>query len=123
VEILSDTEGVDFKPYMTKLRADVQEHWEPLIPKSARPPVRKSGHVTIQFALMKDGSVRGTQIVQSSGDVYLDRAAWGAIASSSFANLPAAYTKDSLVLRVTFSYNPRADDKNKTAAQQPDTKK
>jgi TonB family protein len=109
---------------MTKLRADVQGHWEPLIPKSARSPIKKSGQVTVQFSLMKDGSVRGMELVESSGDVDLDRAALGAIATSSpFAALPAFYTGDSLFLRCNFLYNPVADDKNKTVPQQPDTKK
>src|ERR1700724_2168198 len=54
VEILSDTMGVDFGPYMKRLRYQVQSHWDALIPPVALPPVNKSGTVTIDLTIMKD---------------------------------------------------------------------
>src|SRR5476649_1935120 len=59
LEILSDTMGVDFGPYMQRLRRAVQEHWDPLIPQSAMPPEMKRGTVIIEFAILKDGKVAG----------------------------------------------------------------
>src|SRR5260221_14761899 len=35
IEILSDTMGVDFGPYMQRLKGAVQTHWEPLVPVEA----------------------------------------------------------------------------------------
>jgi len=107
---------------MAEFRAAVQKGWDRLIPTSARPPVMKSGQVTIRLALMKDGSVRDMKLVQSSGDTELDRAAWGAIMlASPFPALPAAYTKESMQLRLNFLYNPGPDDKAKAGL--PDAKK
>src|SRR5258708_4055137 len=79
IEILSDTMGVDFGSYMRHLKVTVQGHWNALIPEVALPPLSKSGTVTIELAVIKDGHVRGMKLVKSSGDLRLDQAAWGGI--------------------------------------------
>lgn len=56
VEILSDTMGVDFGPYMKRLRYRIQRYWEALIPPVALPPVNKSGTVTIEFTIREKGT-------------------------------------------------------------------
>jgi TonB family protein len=109
LDILSDTMGVDFDPYMRRLRVAVMTAWEPLIPESARHDGKK-GRVTIQFAILKDGTVYGAQIVQSSGDVALDRAAWGAIHNANPPPLPADFKAPYLELRGRFYYNPDKND-------------
>src|SRR5580765_2895600 len=55
IAILSDTMGFDFGPYLKRLRYTVQNHWDTVMPKVAMPPISKSGAVTIEFAVMKDG--------------------------------------------------------------------
>jgi TonB family protein len=110
LEILSDTMGVDFGPYMKRLRYTVQTHWDPLIPESAMPPVMKKGVVIIEFAITKEGKVMGMKLVGTSGDVALDRAAWGAITDAiPLPNLPTQFAGDYLLIRARFYYNP---DKN-----------
>ena len=79
IQILSDTMGFDFGPYMKRLKLTVQNHWDAVIPESARPPANKSGTVTIELAVMKDGRVQGMKLAKSSGDTELDRAAWNGI--------------------------------------------
>jgi TonB family protein len=107
MEILSDTGGVDFGPYMKRLYVQVREHWESLVPEVARAPVMKSGAVTIEFAIMKDGSVQGLTLVHSSGEVALDRAAWNGIKDSApLPRLPAEFNGPFLRLRCNFLYNP-----------------
>ena len=107
LEILSDTMGVDFGPYLKGLKVTVQEHWYSLMPESARPPVMKSGKTVVKFAVMRDGRVENIKIEQSAGDQELDRAAYGALAySSPLAHLPASFTGDSLLIRANFFYNP-----------------
>ncbi len=111
MEILSDTLGVDFGPYMKRLRFTVQNHWDPLIPESAMPPVMKKGVVVIEFSIDKTGHVSGMKLVSSSGDVALDRAAWGAITDSiPLPNLPAQFAGKYLELRARFYYNPDKAD-------------
>jgi TonB family protein len=110
MEILSDTGGVDFRPYMERLHVHVQDHWTPLIPEEALPPMMASGSVTIEFAILKDGTIRGMKLFRSSGHVALDRAAWGAITSSiPLPPLPAEFTHDYLLLRCGFIYNMSAE--------------
>ncbi|MBZ5531760.1 MAG: energy transducer TonB [Acidobacteriia bacterium] len=111
MEILSDTMGVDFGPYLRRLKVTVQSHWDPLIPEVALPPMMKKGSLIIEFAIMKDGSVQGLKLISSSGDAALDRAAWGAITSAvPFNPLPADFKGDFLKLRARFIYNPDRND-------------
>jgi len=113
MEILSDTMGVDFGPYLQRILHDVKVNWYNLVPESARPPIMKKGKVAIEFAIMKDGSVRGMQLEPggSSGDAALDRAAWGGItASNPFPPLPDEFKGQYLALRFHFYYNPDRGD-------------
>lgn len=106
VEILSDTMGVDFGPYLQRVLYRVRRNWYNLIPDVARPPIMKSGTLIIQFAIMKNGSVQGMVLQQSSGDQLLDRAAWGGItASNPFDGLPLEFSGNYLALRIRFIYN------------------
>jgi TonB family protein len=111
MEILSDTLGVDFGPYMKRLHYTVQKHWDPLIPESALPPVMKKGVVVIEFSIGRDGKVTGMKLISSSGDVALDRAAWGAITDAiPLPRLPAQFAGEYLELRARFYYNPDKND-------------
>lgn len=104
LEILSDTMGVDFDPYLKRVLQDVRENWYRLIPESAE---MKKGKLALEFAIMKDGSVRGLTVTQGSGDITLDRPAYGSItASDPFPPLPAEFKGEFLSLRFRFYYNP-----------------
>jgi TonB family protein len=107
MEILTDTMGVDFSSYLQRLRIAIQLHWEPLIPEVARAPLSKQGMVRIEFVISKDGKVEGMRLDGPSGDVSLDRAAWGAIVGSNpFPPLPKEFSGPVFALRVSFYYNP-----------------
>ena len=83
VQILSDTMGVDFDPYLKRIVYDTERAWWPIIPEVARPPLNKVGRVLIRFKILKDGSVKEMLLEGPSGDVSLDRAAWGGILGAS----------------------------------------
>ena len=105
-EILTDTLGVDFGPYLTQVTKIVRQNWYQLIPPSVYPPILKQGKVSIEFHVLKDGKVNGMAVRASSGDVALDRAAWGSIiASTPFAALPTEFHGQFLGLRFYFFYN------------------
>jgi TonB family protein len=106
VEVLSDTAGVDFGPYLQSSLKTVKQSWYNLSPPIARAPRMMRGNVTIAFASLKTGKVAGMKLVENSGDVSLDRAAWGAIYDSKFSPLPADYSGQYLALRFHFLYNP-----------------
>lgn len=108
LDILSDTQGVDFGPYLQRILQDVKENWYRLIPESAE---MKKGKLSIEFAITKDGKVADMRLVATSGDTALDRAAWGGItASNPFPPLPGDFTGPYLALRFRFYYNPDKAD-------------
>src|SRR5262249_19385915 len=100
MEVLSDTMGVDFGPYLNRVLQVVRQNWYILIPEVARPPIMKQGKVAIEFAILKDGNVAGMKLVGSSTDIALDRAAWGSITNSNpFQPLPREFGGTYLALR------------------------
>jgi TonB family protein len=103
VEILSDTRGVDFGPYLQDLMKTVRQNWYILIPESAQ---QKNGKLAIEFAIEKDGHVADMRLAASSGDVALDRPAWGSITNSDpFPPLPLEFKGKYLALRLHYAYN------------------
>jgi TonB family protein len=104
LDILSDTQGVDFSSYIQRVVHDVRENWYRLIPESAE---MKKGKLAIEFAITKDGQVAGMKLIATSGDTALDRAAWGGITGSNpFPPLPSEFGGQYLALRFRFYYNP-----------------
>jgi TonB family protein len=107
LEILSDTMGVDFAPYLQRVLQAVRINWYNLIPEVARPPLMKQGKVAIEFQIDKNGNVEGMHLAGPSGDVALDRAAWGGITGSNpFPPLPKEFRGQNIALRFHFYYNP-----------------
>jgi TonB family protein len=108
IEILSDTYGVNLGPYLAVIMHQVKVHWHKLVPAVARAPVQKPGNVTVEFAIMKDGSISGARVTEASGDESLDSAALeGVKASNPFPPTPSEYGGKSVVLRFHFYYNLR----------------
>ncbi|HZZ40218.1 MAG TPA: cell envelope integrity protein TolA [Acidobacteriaceae bacterium] len=106
VDILSDTMGVDFGPYIQRVIWDTKRAWYPIIPEEARSPINKQGKVLIRFRIMPDGSVQSMQLEGPSGDVALDRSAWAGITGASpFPALPKQFKGPFLELRFYFLYN------------------
>ena len=105
-DILSDTMGVDFGPYMRRVIDATYRSWIPIIPESARPPLDKQGRVGVRFKIYPDGSVKEMILEFPSGDVSLDRAAWGGITGASpYPPLPKEFKGPFLELRFGFYYN------------------
>lgn len=108
LEVLSDTRGVDFGPYLQRVSQDVSGNWHRAIPESAQ---MERGRVTIEFAVTKDGNIADMRVVASSNSVVLDRAAWAGISTSKpFQPLPSDFTGPYLALRFRFYYNPNKND-------------
>jgi TonB family protein len=115
-EILTDTMGVDFGPYLTRVVQVVKANWYTIMPPSVYPPIRKQGKLAIEFVILKNGTVSGMMLRTPSGDVALDRAAWGSITDSNpFPPLPREFVqqcaqpgrenKCNLGLRFYYFYN------------------
>jgi outer membrane biosynthesis protein TonB len=105
-EILSDTQGVDFGPYIRRILADIKRNWIPLIPEEARPPLNKQGETLIRFTINSDGTISAMHLDGSSQDIAIDRACWGGITGvGQFPPLPAQFKGPNLELRVDFFTN------------------
>ena len=105
-EILTDTMGVDFGPYLKQITQTVRQNWYSLMPPSVYPPNSKQGKLSIEFVILKDGKTAGMVVHTSSGDVALDRAAWGSItASTPLPPLPKEFSGLTLGVRFYYFYN------------------
>ena len=103
--------GVDFGPYLQRVLQAVRTNWYAIIPEVAQSPLRKKGNVAIEFVITKSGAVAGMRLVGPSGDVALDRAAWGGITGSNpFPPLPTEFRGENLALRFRFYYNPSKNE-------------
>jgi len=107
VEVLSDTQGVDFSNWLQRWHWETEHTWDPLIPDEVNPPILKSGAVAIRFKVLPNGRLMDGSLVLEgrSGDVALDRAAWGALIGSNYPPLPRDFHGPYLELRAYFLYN------------------
>jgi hypothetical protein len=106
IQILSDTQGVDFSSWLARWHYITQRTWDPLIPDEVNPPILKSGVVVVHFKVLPNGQVMPDMRLDGrSGDSGLDRAAWGAITGSSYPPLPRDFHGPYLELRAYFLYN------------------
>jgi hypothetical protein len=103
IEVLTDTLGVDFNPYLSRLLQNVKQHWYELIPESVG---QEKGKVVLEFAILKDGSVAGLKVVGNSGNIAMDRPAYGSITGSNpFPPLPVEFKGPYIGLRFSYYYN------------------
>jgi hypothetical protein len=109
VQILSDTQGVDFNSWLNRWYYETYRTWDPLIPEEVNPPIDKQGQVMIRFKVLPNGRLMDGSLVLEgrSGDVALDRAAWGALVGSNYPPLPKDFHGPFLELRALFLYNER----------------
>jgi TonB family protein len=104
LELLSDPQGVDFRPYLMQILGTVRRNWLAVVPEIAK--LGRRGRVGIQFAIARSGAVPKLVIISNSGTDSLDRAAVAGIsASNPFPPLPSEYKGDRIVLQFNFAYN------------------
>jgi len=103
IQVLTDTMGVNFNPYLSRVLHVVKQNWYTLMSESVS---SRKGKVVLEFSILKSGSVAGLKIISSSGDVLLDRPAFGSItASNPFPPLPKEFPGPYLGLSFTYYYN------------------
>ena len=109
VQVLSDTQGVDFNPWLRRWYFETEHTWDPLIPDEVNPPILKQGQCMIRFKVLPNGRImEGSMALEGrSGDTALDRAAWGALTGSNYPPLPHEFHGPYLELRAVFMYNMR----------------
>ena len=107
VQVLSDTQGVDFSNWLQRWHWETEHTWDPLIPDEVNAPINKAGMVAIEFKVLPNGRLMpdSVHLVGRSGDTALDRAAWGALTGSNYPPLPREFHGPYLELRAYFLYN------------------
>ena len=109
-EILSDTQGVNFQPYLARIIRLIYQQWLPLLPEEARPPLNKQGATLVRFTINPDGTVAAMHLDGSTHDDALNRAAWGSITGvGQFPPLPKQFHGPNLELRIHYSVNQDLD--------------
>jgi|HubBroStandDraft_6_1064221.scaffolds.fasta_scaffold55693_2 TonB family protein len=99
-EILSDSMGVDFAPYFHQsVLPTLRRNWHSMVRQKNLAP-STAWKIVAEFTILKDGTLDGLKLAESSGDPDADEAALDAIKSSApFAALPAEFKGESLALR------------------------
>lgn len=106
IELLTDTQGVDFNDYLRRIYYIVKGNWFAVMPPSVS--LGEQGVVSLQFKIMRDGTVPDGMPLQvfGSGKEPLDRAAYSSIrASNPFPPLPGQFKGPYIELRYTYYYN------------------
>ena len=105
VELQSDPQGADFKPYLTRILAIVRTNWRFVIPESARTGTVR-GRTVMEFIINRDGSIPKMVTAESSGLDPLDRAAVAGLSMSNpLPPLPPDFKGQQVRLAFSFSYN------------------
>jgi TonB family protein len=106
LEVLSSTEGIDFRTYLDSLSFSIRRNFLAKIPESAAGG--EKGIVVVRFQIQKDGTLpeKSATILSSSGKKDMDAAALSAIRTAApFARLPEGYAATTLDLQFSFFYN------------------
>ena len=112
VDVLSDTMGVNFGPYLSKILREIKSTWLPLIPEEARPPLNKQGETLIRFTILPDGRIGGMTLVDSTHDDAINRSAWGSITGvGQFPPLPGEFHGPNLELQIHYLVNKNPEDR------------
>lgn len=105
IELQSDPEGADFRPYLMRILAIVRSNWRRVIPESVRMGTLR-GRTTLEFIINRDGSIPKMVTADSSGSDPLDRAAVAGLSMSNpLPPLPADFKGLQVRLAFSFSYN------------------
>jgi len=105
-EVLSDTQGVDFGPYLRRILGDIKRNWDPLIPPEAESPLFKQGETYIRFTINPDGTIKEMHLDGSTHDDAINKSCWGSITSEGqFPPLPAQFKGPNLELRIHYLVN------------------
>ena len=106
IEVLSDTQGVNFSPYLHGILNTIYKQWLLTIPSEAHPPQKLAGETQIRFTIRPDGELASMHLDASTHSDALNNAAWAAIAGvGAFPQLPEAFHGPNLELRIRFKVN------------------
>jgi len=104
--IVSDTQGVDFSPWLHLIYYRVRDNWFSVIPELIR--TRTKGKVVLIFDVRNNGRIDNLEVLRSSGLSPYDRAAISSVKlSEPFPGFPAAFKGELITVQLTYVYNIR----------------
>jgi outer membrane biosynthesis protein TonB len=104
VQILTDTQGVNFDPYLRRIIEIVRRNWYAVMPETVY--LGTQGRVVIVFNINANGSVPGIHPVRLARTNSLNQAAEASItASNPFPPLPSEFHGPFITLQFSFYYN------------------
>ncbi|RXH58044.1 TonB C-terminal domain-containing protein [Granulicella sibirica] len=107
VEVLSDTQGVDFGPYIRQMLHTINDGWRKRLAQETGLPIDKPRVTVIRFSIRPDGTLASMRLEGTSHEGALDRAAWASMTEvNGFSALPATFTGQAFELRLRFNYLP-----------------
>jgi TonB family protein len=109
VELKSDPEGIDMRPYLAQILSIVRGNWRRVIPQSVRMGTMR-GRTVVEFIINRDGSIPKLVVAESSGLDPLDRAAVAGLSMSNpLPALPPDFKNAQVRLAFSFAYNMAAE--------------
>ncbi|SPE41855.1 exported hypothetical protein [Candidatus Sulfopaludibacter sp. SbA3] len=95
--LLTDPQGIDFKPYLQQIASVSKSHWRVNL-------AEHGGPVVVQASIEHSGTVSKIVFVSRSGSDALDRAAVQTLASSNpFPPAPTEFKGERILLQFTFA--------------------
>ena len=104
VELLTDTRGVDFGPYIRQVLQVDSSAWHKLLSQDSGVAASSQGWTQIRLTIAPDGTISAMHLDDSSHRLALDRAAWGSLTSvGKLPPLPKDFSGPNLELRLRFN--------------------
>jgi TonB family protein len=104
--ITSDTQGVDFSPWLHLVYYRVRDNWYSVIPELIRTGTK--GKVVLIFDVRNNGRIESMQVLRSSGLSPYDRAAISSVKlSEPFPGFPPAFKGEAITVQFTYLYSLR----------------
>ena len=103
-EILTDTRGVDFSPYIRQVLQLESTAWHKLLSQDTGVAPAGQGWTLIRLTIAADGTISAMHLDDSSHQPALDHAAWDSITSvGKLPPLPKDFNGPNLELRLRFN--------------------
>jgi len=115
-EVTTETHGVDLRPYLeSSVMPLVRANWYRLVSKFSG---RSSGRVTLEFTVLKDGSLGPVKLIDAPADSTLGDLAANAVRQSGpFPAMPPELGGELISVRSTFEYDAVAANEPRPAAR------
>lgn len=98
ISLSMENNGIDFAPYMKKLKRKIKGNWNP-------PKGDKTSKVVLTFKLSREGELLDYEVFKSSKVELAEQAAINALTKSApFPPLPKEYTDEDIEIEFNFDY-------------------